>query len=252
MCIDKGREGQFMKARQEELLNFFIDNSLDAEDKSRKLLKRLMEMLTDGNLDGINKLYNSTKALKYSGQGYIESIESFDEEEQKVLTIGYAYALVDVMQIYIEKLQAEKEILQIRTKYRDTVLKVLAERGTMFHKDLAAALRVSASGLNAIIKQMNATSVKLINVEEISKYKIYSLTPKAYQYVKKNNPGDFTEYKMKAQNKKMYILYEKIKFDSYHIRQDTLLDGERDNIEKIVELNSGRYKNYDMKILDVI
>ena len=55
----------------------------------------------------------------------------------------------------------------------------------MFHKDLANAIGVSPSGLNAVIKQMNAYPVKTINIQDVSKYKLYSMTPVAYRYCMK-------------------------------------------------------------------
>lgn len=168
-----------------EKINFFNNTLSELETTCKNNIKILMELIADNKLDEINQLYNTIKHARYSGQGYIEEYNT-DETNSKNFYIGYCYATIDAMQLYADKLRSDQEIMKIRTKYRDQILKILARHQNMFHKDLAGSLNISASALNAVIKQMNATSVKLININEISKYKIYSLTPAARHYVQKH------------------------------------------------------------------
>lgn len=126
--------------------------------------------------------------MRYSAQGYLEESKVAKDEKETLVQAGYQCALMDVMQMYLEHLNTQYDIQKISTKYRDEVLSVLAKRGTMLHGDLASAIEVSASGLNAVIKRMNATPVKLVSVEEVSKYKLYSITPIAYKYITECKP----------------------------------------------------------------
>lgn len=202
---------------QKILLNFFTDDSKMLKSKLKQILKNLTCFILETDFDGIKEMYTLTKSMKYSGQGYLESLKNFDDEKQKIFDIGYAYALTDFMQMYMDKLYVEKEILNIKTRYKDNVMYILAQQGRLLHKDLAAKLGVSPSGLNAVIKQMNSQPVKLINVEEISKFKIYSLTPVAYQYLVKHNINNFLDKKQK-QEEKIHITYKMLETESKETR----------------------------------
>lgn len=77
--------------------------------------------------------------------------------------------------------QIEETITQIRSKYTDKILRLLEKEGSLYHGDMAAKLNLSASGLNAIIRKMQEAEI-LININEIGKYKIYSLSTEMKQY----------------------------------------------------------------------
>lgn len=198
-----------MTTYQDYSSNFFTDSPSCVEATSQKLVKKLMDLIVQSDFREVNNLFLSTKVMRYSAQGYLQTSD-IPPDVQKILTqIGYTSALMDVMQLYTEKLHYENEIQKIKTGYRDYILSVLAKQGTMLHKDLAASIGVSASGLTAIIKHMNDTSVKLIAIEQISKYKLYSLTPAAFQYINEHNtaaspPGN-------TQIKKITITYKNLK-----------------------------------------
>lgn len=174
--------------QEDYTFNFFSDGSEEIQEKTRRLIRKLMDLMVESDYVEINKLLQASKKMRYSIQGYEEEVDVSKELKAMLKSAGYTTALMDVMQLYVEKLNAQNEILKVKTKYRDTILRILAERGTLLHGDLAKILLVSTSALNAIIKQMNATSVKLINVEEVSKYKLYSITPVAYKYIMKLEP----------------------------------------------------------------
>lgn len=171
--------------------NFFENGQPDIKSKAARLSRWLTELIVENDFAGINEMYAATKNTRYSAQSYLEEISENGEEKEKVVCAGYIYALIDLMQQYIEKLSTENEIYKVKTQYRDSVLYIIAKKGNILHKDLAAALGVSPSALTAIIKLINGTSVRLINVNEVSKYKIYSLTPAAFQYVMKNHGNDY-------------------------------------------------------------
>lgn len=185
--------------------NFFADEIETLEKKIRSAARSFMNLIIESKHEEINTLYKTIKYTRNSGQAYIQELKIDEEIRNKIFDIGYNAALLDSMQLYLEKISAQKEIDRIKTKYKNEILLVLMEKRIMFHKDLAGELGVSASGLNAIIKQMNASSVKLINVDKISKFTLYSLTPVAYQYCIKLNKE---KVQVKKENKKQFMLKE--------------------------------------------
>lgn len=83
-----------------------------------------------------------------------------------------------------ENKHAESEfILQIKQKYRDSVLMEIHESGRILHAELANRIAVSASGLNAIIKKMNEYTQKTIRETKAGKFKIYTLTKESTKYI---------------------------------------------------------------------
>jgi hypothetical protein len=77
--------------------------------------------------------------------------------------------------------QMEQEISQVRTKYCERILNLLEEEGTLYHGDLAKKLSLSPSGLNAIIRKMMEPN-NLIHIDDVGKYKIYSLSDDMKNY----------------------------------------------------------------------
>ena len=137
---------------------FFADSLEVIRKKNRFLLLELTEWILNSDYQSADGAYQTLKTTKYSVQGYMEALDMEEDIKGKVFDAGYVSALTDLM--------------------------ILFERGTLLHKELASELGVSSSALNAIIKLMNFTSVKVIKAERCSKYKWYSLTPLAYKYVK--------------------------------------------------------------------
>ncbi len=178
-----------MNGNQVQASNFYADDLKVLHKNNQKLLSLLVDLLVDADYKGVNDMWTAVKSTKYSIQGYLEMAECPDEVKDKVYDAGYTSALIDLARLYGKRSVTYVDIANIKTGYKERILTVLFERGTLLHKELAAALNVSASGLNAIIKLMNGTSVKMINIEEVSKYKLYSLTPIAYKYIKENRPA---------------------------------------------------------------
>ena len=83
----------------------------------------------------------------------------------------------------MEREKIEWEISQIRSKYGEKILNILKEERTMYHGDLAARLSVSPSGLNAVIKKMQGAEIPLLNVEQIGKFRKYSLSEAVRDYM---------------------------------------------------------------------
>ncbi len=175
-----------MTIRNDYVINYFCDDKQKIEKNIYKIYLEYISGITEKKLDIIKDLYQKVKALKYAGQGYIESFDHLEEKYEYLINIGYVNALIDSMQKYIQKLDREDDILKVNTKYKQPILKALGMKGCLLHKDLAAWLGISTSALNAVIGRMNRQKTKLINIECVSKYKLYSLTPAAYQYAKKN------------------------------------------------------------------
>ncbi len=178
-----------MNAYQENYTsNFMVDEPEKIREKTQKLVKILTETLTEANFTEIAHLLQETKSMSYSIQGYLERLQLAKCDKDMLMHAGYNSALLDMMRLYTANLYTQEEIKKVATKYRDTILRILDKRGTLLHKDLAAELMIAPNNLTAVIKQMNATSVKLIHAEEFSKFKAYSLTPIARQYIEKHIP----------------------------------------------------------------
>lgn len=193
--------------------------------------------------------------MRYSAQGYLEESKVAKKEKETFVQIGYEYALLDVMQMYLEKLNVQNEIQQISTKYKDEVLSVLAKRGTMLHGDLASTIEVSASGLNAIIKRMNATSVKLINVEEVSKYKLYSITPIAYKYITESKPELTIEIEMRnsfeKEQRELFMTYAVEIYKMLNKRKSVENSQSISGPKTVWEFKPEKNKKYEKTIIDI-
>lgn len=87
----------------------------------------------------------------------------------------------------MERERIEHEIDQVRSKYGEKILNLLYEERAMYHGDLAVRLSVSPSGLNAIIRKMKESEIPLIKVEEIGKFKKYSLSEEMQKYMDGDN-----------------------------------------------------------------
>ena len=172
--------------------NFFVDNLVAIKNKSRRLMKEFIALLSEAKFDELTDRSQASKPMRYSIEAYIESVPIESDSKEMLVQAGYNSALIDAMQLYTNEINMQREIKNIPTQYKDELLYILKKRGTLLHKDLASELEVSPSELTAIIKKMNSSSVKLINVEEISKFKLYSLTPIAYQYIAKHMPNKVT------------------------------------------------------------
>lgn len=203
--------------------NFFVDNPRDIRNGTQEMMCKMLDCIIESDYMKFDSLLAESKVMRYSIQGYEEDVDVPEEIKMNLKSAGYATALLDAMQLYLEKMSIQNEILRVKTKYRDTVLRILEKRGTLLHGDLASALGVSPSALNAIIKQMNGTSVKLIAVEQISKYKLYSLTPIAYKYIVKQEQDHFLRKRMPLrQNMNGYI--ETSKYNGYKIYSELNLE----------------------------
>lgn len=166
--------------------NFFLDSTKEIRAKTRRLAKKMADLFAESKYEEVQILLEEARPMRYSLQGCIDSIEIDDDKKNMLVQAGYNSAIIDTLQLYMNEVNIQKEIQSIPTQYKDKLLHILKKRGTLLHKDLAAELGVSASELTDLIRKMNSTSVKLINVEAVSKYKLYSLTPIANQYIKKH------------------------------------------------------------------
>jgi len=205
------------------LFNFFVDSPKDIKDGTQQMMRKLFDYIVESDYAKVDRALNESKPMKYSIQGYEEAIDIEDDIKRKLISAGYASALIDAMQLYVEKINAQNEIFKVNTKYKNMILEILAKRGTLLHGDLASALGISPSGLNAVIKQMNGTSVKLISVEKISKYKLYSITPIAYKYIMKQEQDypqrkDILNLKQDSKEYLQILRYKELRFyDAFHI-----------------------------------
>ena len=192
--------------RQEKILfNYFSDDIETIEIKIRGMIKKIAILLTESKVEQLKELWLKNKFIRNVGQAYLQEIKIEEDTKRYIMSIGYANALFDLMQLYMDKVSDVREIEQIKTKYRDAIFEILAQRKIVMHKELAKELGVSASGLNDIIKHMNASKTQLVHIEQVSKYKFYSLTSIAYQYYIRNKETPVSpKPPRKALNNKIY------------------------------------------------
>lgn len=196
--------------------NYFIDELENIEIKMKRMAQTIVSFIVESKFDDIKQFWQINRFIRNSGQAYLQEQNIDDRIKRYIYSVGYSDAILDSLQMYIEKISEEREIDRIKTKYKDAIFRILTERRTVFHGDLAKALNVSASALNDIIKHMNASNVQLVKVERISKYTLYSLTPVAYQYYIKNRsqtipPKPTRKIEPESLNySKVYALGEKI------------------------------------------
>lgn len=184
---------------QKWTFNFFVDEEKALDEKIRSAARSFMNLIIESKYEEIDTFYKTIKPAKNSGQAYLQELKIEEYIKKRIFDIGYCTALLDSMQLYSEKISVQREIDGIKTKYKNDIILILIEKRIMFHKDLAGAIGVSPSGLNAVIKQMNTSPVKLINIDKVSKFKLYSLTPAAYQYGLKLNKEKIKAKKKKAE-----------------------------------------------------
>lgn len=218
--------------------NFMVDEPEKIKEKTQKLVKILAETLTEADFTEIAHLLQETKSMSYSIQGYLESLQLAKREKDMLMHAGYNSALLDMMRLYTVNLYTQEEIKKVTTKHRDMILRILNKRGTLLHKDLAAELLITPNNLTAVIKQMNAISVKLIHVEEFSKFKAYSLTPVARQYIEKRMPN--TPIPIDRKHKQRSVGYV-VGRDIIDVSPDGRFD-ELDTQNEIVPFTMDKYK----------
>lgn len=233
------------------LYNFFVDELENIEIKMRQMAQTIIVFIVESKFDDIKLFWKINRFIRNSGQAYLQEQDVDDRIKRYIYSVGYSDAILDSVQMYIEKTTEEREIDKIKTKYRDSIFRILTERRTIFHGDLAKALNVSTSALNDIIKHMNASSVRLVKIERISKYTLYSLTPVAYQYYMKNRsqtipPKPTRKVEIEDLNySKVYAIREKIDLEVKGLRIPK--DEENDiNIKKIEKYSISKQKRKRM------
>ena len=193
--------------KEEYAFSFFKASQDEMQKKTQGLSKRIVELIAEADFSELGNLQQECKHMRYSAQGYLEESKIPDAIRDTLVNVGYTTALLDMIQMYLQKLTIQNEMQQIKTKYRNAVLSILAKNGTMLHKDLACAIGVSASGLTAVIKQMNATAVQTVQVKEVSKFKLYTITPAAYKYALYNIPNLTLDVAAEGLKENVYFNY---------------------------------------------
>ncbi|MCI8333618.1 MAG: hypothetical protein HFH25_03420 [Lachnospiraceae bacterium] len=106
----------------------------------------------------------------------------------------------------MERERIEHEIDQVRSKYGEKILNLLHEERTMYHGDLAMRLSISPSGLNAIIRKMKEAEIPLIQVEQIGKFKKYSLSEAVQAYMDGSDSGEYVSKERQSRERRGLFL----------------------------------------------
>lgn len=233
-----------MKEIHDYLLNFFKDDSTQLRRKNRIFMKDVFERVMARDRESIERLYLESSGTRYSIQGYLESVSSEVADSDRIVAAGYAAAIEDFMQLFLQRKDVDESIKRIRTSYKHKILCILKERGSILHKDLAAEINVSPSGLNAIIKMMHETDIQLINIDKVSKYKIYSLTPIAYQYLCQKDTVKATENQRTKSTVEVtpYIIYRNCNI-SEAVNKASYILGDNRTYEKGIAVRFGKTKH---------
>ena len=96
--------------------------------------------------------------------------------------------------------EIRRQILQVRSKYCESILQLLFREEELYHGDLAEKLSLSPSGLSSIIKKMVEQEPPIIDMTQFGKYTIYTLPDRIRRYMEKR--GGFKE--IKTPNKELY------------------------------------------------
>ncbi len=108
--------------------------------------------------------------------------------EQEQFVRGYLCAKQKETENYeVDDEEIRRQVLQVRSKYCDPILKLLFQEKELYHGDLADNLNLSPSGLNAIIKKMMEQEPPLIEMTQIGKYTIYSLADRVRRYMERRD-----------------------------------------------------------------
>lgn len=145
------------------------------------------------------------------------------------------------------------QIIQSRTKYCEPILKLLAEEGELYHGDLADKLKISPSGLNSVIKKIQEANPSLIIVNQIGKYKIYTLPDYVKEYFQ-NKHGGISN--VVVNNDNLFLSFQMF-IDSaganWKIQLNLLLQNEEDDVseetiirfKRLISLLKNAYNNLD-------
>lgn len=123
------------------------------------------------DLDTINRILKNHKNSK---DDWLQDMEL--DEDQKSYVSGYMDCMEEEQKKEVTEEVMQDQINNVRSKYCEPIINALEEEGNLYHGDLADKIGLSPSGLNAIIKKMQESSISLIQTNQIGKYKIYSLS----------------------------------------------------------------------------
>lgn len=144
----------------------------------------------------------------------------------------------------------QQQIIHSRTKYCEPILKLLYQEGELYHGDLADKLKVSPSGLNAVIKKMMETNPPLIIVNQIGKYKIYELPENVKDYFGNEHNTIITDNDNLFLNFQMFIESAGVDWKKQlnlllQHEEDDISEGAIAQFKSLVILLVNAYKNWD-------
>ncbi|MCH5264764.1 MAG: winged helix-turn-helix domain-containing protein [Lachnospiraceae bacterium] len=155
------------------------------------------------------------------------------------------------MSLNIERTTIQNQIIQSRTKYCEPILKLLFQEGELYHGDLADKLNISPSGLNAVIKKMQETDPPIIIINEIGKYKIYTLPDYMKEYFR---GGQHSEEIIDSSNLFLnFQIFVESAGQDWKIKMNLLLQHEDDDISeetinafnRLIVFLKRAYENWD-------
>lgn len=110
------------------------------------------------------------------------------DSKQEQFVRGYLCAQQNETEDYeTDDEEIRRQILQVRSKYCDPILKLLFQEKELYHGDLADNLKMSPSGLTAIIKKMMEQEPPIIEMTQIGKYTIYNLPDRVRRYMERRD-----------------------------------------------------------------
>lgn len=153
-----------------------------------------MKKIDEEALRKIMAEYQKANDFVFSGKMTLDS-------GQEQFVRGYLCAQQREMEDFeTDSEEIHNQILHVRSKYCEPILKLLFQEEELYHGDLAKKLELSPSGLNAIIKKIMEQEPPIIEMTQFGKYTIYTLADRARRYME--GRGGFKE--SKASDKELY------------------------------------------------
>lgn len=145
----------------------------------------IMQAVRNNDIEMLNTLCKEMESLP-------DDIENFMIKEEKklgdmanyIFAAGAAYTLLELADNLSQEARTIKMITSQQNETKDKIVKILFNNEPCSYQDFLKLSRYSKEDLDCILSEMTKDTVKLIQLDMISKYQILLLTKIGRQYVK--------------------------------------------------------------------
>lgn len=169
---------------KEYITNFDKSDKKEIESAMRNLSKAFSECLSIGNLEEMEKLFNDCKQMRYSAQAYLEQENCEKIDKDILINIGYARAILDSMQLWIEERKFQDRMRNL-SEIQMRVLFELYKCLMMSQKEISNRFGLDEEKVKDIISDINKENISVIKQEDVVGEEIYTITPRSHRYISK-------------------------------------------------------------------